>query len=165
MAQKYEQFINRVKEAVHNQPIPPHYNPDEWKRKSFNCYLYAMRACMNFRGYERFIVPGFISRGQKNDYRDIEEITLQYFIEDCESLGLQAFPSEVDEPIGTTEYKIAVYVKTGSDFHFARQDSDGKWSEKNGWRKGIEILKEEEVDKDQGNYIFIGIFKVSKKVE
>ena len=64
--------------------------------------------------------------------------------------------------ISKNEYKIAIYVKRGRDYHFARQDSNGNWSEKNGWWKKIEILEQEEVAKNQGEYEFIGIFRLSK---
>ncbi len=165
MTLEYEQFINRVKEAIHNQPIPPHYNPDEWEGISFNCYTYALRACMNFELRDYVIVPGFISRGEENDYIDTKEYVLQYFKEDCEALGLQAIPTELEEKIGANEYKIAVYVENGWDYHFARQDSNGNWSEKDGWFKKIEILKQEDVTKNEDGYEFIGIFRVSKKVE
>lgn len=158
---QYERVINQVKEVVGNQPIPPHYNPKEWKGKKFNCYAYAMRMCMNLDGYA--IIPGFISRGNTNDYRDTKEYTLDYFKEDCEALGLKLFPTNLEEKINENEYKIAVYVKSGWDFHFARQDSNGEWSEKNGWRGPIQVLKTGDVTKNEGGYEFIGMFRVSKK--
>jgi len=167
MTQTYEEIINQLKEIIHNQPIPPHYNPDEWKEKEFNCYAYALRACMNFNDDVKetgvFPRPRFISRVQRFSYKVTKERVLTYFKEDCEALGLQAFPTELEEPIGTNEYKIAVYVKKGSDYHFARQDSDGNWSEKNGWSNEIKILKKEDVTKNEDGYKFIGIFRVSKK--
>lgn len=158
---QYEEFINQVKELVSKQPIPPHYNLDEWTGKSFNCYAYAMRICMDLFAYD--INPGFISRGKSNDYRCTEEYTLKYFKEDCKALGLQLLPTDLEEEINENEYKIAVYVKPGMDFHFARQDSNGEWSEKNGWRKPIEVLKTDDVTKNENGYEFIGMFKVSKK--
>lgn len=162
MAQKYEQFINRVKEAIHNQPISPNYNPDEWEGISFNCYAYALRACMHFDFFGYCIAPGFISKGKKNDYRATKEHTLQYFKEDCEVLGLQVIPTELKEKTGANEYKIAVYLEEGYDYHFVRQDSNGHWSEKDGWNKPIGLVEEEEIERDHDSYKFLGIFKVSK---
>ncbi len=158
---QYEGFINQVKEVVGKQPIPPHYNLGEWTGKSFNCYAYAMRICMDLDDYD--ISPGFISRGKENDYRNTKIYTLEYFKEDCEILGLQLFPTELEEEIGENEYKIAVYVEEGLDFHFTRQDSNGNWSEKVGWWREIETLKAEDVMKNENGYEFIGMFKVSKK--
>lgn len=167
MTQTYEEIINQLKDVIHNQPIPPHYNPDEWENKEFNCYAYALRACMNFNDDVKetgvFPKPSFISLGEENCYRVTKERILTYFKEDCEALGLQVFPTELEEQIGANEYKIAIYVKEDYDFHFARQDSNGKWSEKNGWYSDIEILKQEDVTKDEDGYEFIGIFRVSKK--
>lgn len=159
---QYEEFINQVKEIVGKQPIPPHYNLDEWTGKSFNCYAYAMRICMDLDDYDD-IIPGFISRGKANDYCDTKECILKYFKEDCEALGLQLFPTDLEEKINENEYKIAVYVNTGYDFHFARQNSNGIWSEKDGWRGPIQVLKTDDVTKTEDRYEFIGMFKVSKK--
>ena len=164
MSTAYEEFINQVKKTIQEQPIPPKYNPDEWEDKKFNCYLYAMRACMNFNFFGYKIAPGFISE-QIVEYKPNfnKEYVLRNLKKDCEILGLNIVPSKIDEPIGTNEYKIAVYVFEGRDYHFARQDSNGKWSEKDGWRKEIELLEDDEVAKDQGKYKFIGIFRISKK--
>lgn len=160
----HQDFIKQVKDSIENQPIPPHYNPKEWKGKNFNCYLYALRACMDFETPLRFwIAPGFISRGENNDYRDTVACTLNYFKADCEELGLQVSPSTLEEKTGENEYKIAIYVNKGKDYHFVRQDCNGKWSEKRGWYKSIEIRKKEDVIKNKDGYIFIGIYKVSKK--
>lgn len=160
----HQEFINEVKKTIKNQPIPPHYNPKEWKNKNFNCYIYALRACMDFESPLRFwIAPGFISRGENNDYRDTISYTLNYFKEDCEALGLKVLPSTLEEKIGKNEYKIAVYVKEGKDYHFVRQDSNGFWSEKRGWYKKIEIREEQEVVSNKYGYKFIIIYKVSKK--
>ena len=160
----HQEFINEVKKTIKNQPIPPHYNPKEWTNKNFNCYIYALRACMDFESPLRFwIAPGFISRGENNDYRDTISYTLNYFKEDCEALGLKVLPSTLEEKIGKNEYKIAVYVKEGKDYHFVRQDSNGIWSEKRGWYKKIEIREEQEVVSNKYGYKFIIIYKVSKK--
>ena len=162
MAQIIQNFIGEVKKVVKNQPIPPRYKPDEWKGKRFNCYAYAMRICMNLSGFN--VRPGFIC--EKKDYKITEKCTLKYFLEDCEALGLQANPTTLEEPLSQNEYKIAVYVremKYNSDFHFARQDDNGKWSEKNGWNKEITTLSEEKLMKNENGYKLIGVFKVSKK--
>lgn len=117
---------------------------------------------MNLSG--RDIWPGFICKGKENDYRDTKDCVVTYFKEDCKVLGLQVLPTTVKEKIGANEYKIAVYVKEGDDFHFARQDSNGKWSEKDGWNGNIRNIDEEDVDEYDEGYEFIGVFKVSKKV-
>ena len=161
MAQINQEFIEQVKEVVSKQPIKPKYNPNDWKDKHFNCYAYAMRICMNLSGYR--ICPGFISRGTNDDYEPTKESVLRLFMEDCECLGLKVLPTTISAIIRRNEYKIAVYVKKGYDFHFVRQNRNGKWSEKDGWWNGISLLKKKEIVKDHDGYKFIGIFRVSRK--
>jgi len=169
MAQTHQEIIRQIKKAIDNQSIPPHYNPSEWTGKNFNCYAYALRACFDFNEKIKkkgvFPRPSFISSVQRDVFKITKKHTLEYLKKDCEALGLQLFPAELDEQIDDNEYKIAVYVKTGYDYHFARQDSDGNWSEKNGWDDGIEVLKKEDVVKSQCGYKFVGIFEVAKKAE
>lgn len=159
----HKEFIKQIKETVKKQAIPPHYNPYEWELKRFNCYAYALRICMSFSQRFYLIAPGFIRRGEKNDYNFTKERTLDYFKDDCEALGLQVFPTKLEEQIGEKEYKIAVYLDEGRDFHFARQDSNGEWSHKDGWFKKIESIDKEDITKNSDGYKFIGIFRVSKK--
>lgn len=161
-----EKFINQVKEVVDSQPIPPHYNPDEWKENWFNCYAYAMRMLVDFweYNYNNMIRPGIISGCIKEPYQFEKENILQCFKKDCKALGLKVLPTNLEEQISENEYKIAVYVWEGRDYHFARQDSNGEWSEKNGCRKPIEVLKTDDVTKNENGYQFIGMFKVSKKI-
>lgn len=159
---RYKEFIDLIKKNVRSATIPPHYNPNEWNEKEFNCYAYALGICMNFDDFDR-IVPGFLSRGILNDYNDTKEETIQYFKYDCEILGYKVTETTLDEKIGKNGYKIAAYVSEYRDFHFVRQDSNGNWSEKRGWGGKIEIRKEEDIVKNSDKYEFIGIFIVSKK--
>ncbi len=161
-----EKFINQVKEAVDKQPIPPIYNPDEWKGIYFNCYAYAMRMLVDFweYNYNHIVGPGIISGCIKEPYQFEKENVLQYFKKDCKALGLKVLSTNLEEQISEDEYKIAVYVWEGRDYHFARQDSNGIWSEKNCWRGPIETIELEDITKNKDGYEFIGIFKVSKNV-
>ena len=161
MEEKYQEFINRVKDVVSNADIPPRYKPDEWNDKGFNCYAYAMRICMDLRKWDDRIIPGFLSRGEDNDYVDTEGCLLKHFKEDCEVLGLELSPMTIDEIIDDG-YKIAVYISY-DDFHFARQDKNGQWSHKRGWARYVEILKEEDIPRKMKKYRYLGVFKVSKK--
>ena len=163
MTQMHKEFVNQIKETLHTQKIPPCFNIKEWRRKNFNCYAYAMRICLDLSEHD-YIWPGFISKGElENDYTDTKECVVQYFIDDCESLGLQVHPTTIAERIGPKEYKIAVYIKEGVDFHFVRQDIDGRWSEKNGWKEGIKIVRQKDIIKCRNGYEIVGVFRVSKK--
>lgn len=154
------EFLRQVKETVSIQTIPPIYDPNKWKNKSFNCYAYALQVCMDCSNF--WIGPGFISTGRNSKCNCTKEYILQYFKKDCEALGLQISPSKVTEPIGINEYKIAIYIKENCSFHFARQDHNGTWSEKIGWLGEIGIV--ESVTENKNGFEFIGVFRVSKKV-
>ena len=158
----YQDFINRAKEIINNQPIPPLYNPDDYNNLSFNCYAYALQLCMDCKNY--YISPGFMSK-QINSRYDIpytKEYIVDSFKKDCALLDLQVFPSTVLEPLRSDEYKIAIYFIENFGFHFARLDSNGKWSEKPGWLEKIRVVKSVTQNKD--GYKFIGVFRVSKKL-
>lgn len=158
----YGDFINRAKEVVNNQPIPPLYSPDDYNGLSFNCYAYALQLCMDCK--DRFISPGFMSKQITSRY-DIpctKESIIENFVKDCELLNLQVFTSTISEPIRSDEYKIAVYIIENYGFHFARLDGNGNWSEKPGWLNKIKIVKS--VTENEFGYKLIGVFRVSKKI-
>lgn len=157
----YIDFINRAKEVINSQPIPPLYNPDDYNSLSFNCYAYALQLRIDCKDY--YISPGFMSR-QINGRYEIpytKEYILESFKKDCELLGLHVFSSNISEPIRSDEYKIAVYIIENYGFHFARLDSNGKWSEKPGWLNKIKIVKS--VTENEFGYKLIEVFRVSKK--
>lgn len=157
----YEDFINRAKEVINNQSIPPLYNPDDYNDLFLNCYAYALQLCMDCK--DRLISPGFMSKQITSRY-DIpytKEYIIESFIKDCELLNLQVLPSTISEPIRADEYKIAVYIIKNFSFHFARLDSNGKWSEKPGWQNKIKIVKS--VTENEFGYKLIEVFRVSKK--
>ena len=160
----YQDFITRAKNIVNNQPIPPLYNPDDYDSLYFNCYAYALQLCMDCKDW--YISPGFMSKQITSRY-DIpytKKYILESFKEDCELLGLQVFSSTILEPIRSDEYKIAIYIIENYGFHFARLDSNGKWSEKPGWLRENKIRIVESVTENKNGYKFIGVFRVSKKV-
>ena len=136
----YKKLIKKIKKFVRKASYPPSYNLSKWEEKSFNCYIYALDLCANINLDGYCIAPGFFSRGQENDYDGTEENTIKYFKDDCEVLNLNVLETAIDEKIAKKEYKIALYVsKNGDDFHFVRQDSNGK------------------------GYKYIGVYRVSKK--
>ena len=64
------------------------------------------------------------------------------FYKDCDILGIEHIPSNLDEEINTDSYKIAIMIerKIGmlKDFHFIRQNKNGIWSEKRGYFGSVE---------------------------
>ena len=161
---EYVKFIANVKETIKKQPIPPDYNQSEWKGLGVNCYLYAMRARMDFSDISgSFVRPGFLAEKEKNEYKYEKKFVLENFRADCKALDLNVCLSSLEEHTGEGEYKIAVYVAEDYDFHFRRQNSNGEWSEVNGWYGQMRCIKPESITQDDDDYKFCGIFKVSKK--
>ena len=160
-----QEFINHVKLLSSSRPISPVYNPNEWEG-SFNCYMYALNICSNFIGYRTN--PGFLQNNEeyiKNEgilsYN--QENLIRFFKDDCNELKLNVAETTLNEKVKSNEYKIAIYLNSNGGYHFARQDSNGMWSEKNGWCGSIEVLKEEDIDKSIHVFSFIGVYKVSRK--
>ena len=158
-----DKFIKKVKRKVRRQKFPAIYNPKSWNGKYYNCYLYALRARTNVKNMEWYVVPGFISNGRVN-YLMTTENLVKHFMEDLSELGLKAVKTSARSRPRPNSYKIAIYVnEVKKDFHFARQDSNGQWSEKMGWKNGIHLLDVNDVSKNIGEYKFVGVFRVSKK--
>ena len=159
------EFINHVKLLSSLRPIPPVYNPNEWDG-SFNCYMYALNICSDFIEYRTN--PGFLQENEeyiKNEgilsYN--KENLIQFFKEDCKHLKLKVVETTLNEKVESNEYKIAIYLNSEGRSHFTRQDSNGGWSEKEGWCGQIEILNEKDIDKSIHGFSFIGVYKVSRK--
>lgn len=163
----YKILSEHIKRCLKTVNYPPRYSPKKWAKKEFNCYMYALDICMDFSRYRHKcrIAPGFLSRGKENDYTDNKEDTLQYFMEDCKVLNLNISETTMNEKIKKNEYKVAVYVEENWDYHFIRQDSNGNWSEKDGWEGDIRIVNKKKICKKKydDRYSFIGMFKISKK--
>lgn len=159
------EFIDGVRKIVCSQPIPPVYNPDEWSKnpRDFNCYAYALQINMNLFGIE--FRPGFTTGNLINRKDYTAGFILKNVLIDCENLGLNISETTIDEKIKCNEYKIVVYFINRFSFHFIRQDSNGKWSHKNGWLEPIKIVNEEDILKEDNLLKVIGIFKISKKEE
>lgn len=162
-----KELIKICKNAAEIASIPPKFNPDEWKGKEFNCYAYALRICVDFKSYyNREIVPGFLSIGKNESYRDGPEAIVKLFKQDCQVLNLQVTETNLNEPTNENEYKVAVYAcicRNYRDFHFIRQDSNGNWSHKRGWLNPIETYMEEDILKNFGIYEFVNMYKLIKK--
>ena len=160
-----KELIKICKNAAEIASIPPQFNPEEWAGKEFNCYAYALRICVDFRAYYGEIVPGFLTIGKNESYRDGPEAIVKLFKQDCQVLNLQVTETNLNEPINENEYRVAVYAcicRNYRDFHFIRQDSNGSWSHKRGWLNPIETY-EKDILKNMGIYDFINIFKLTKK--
>lgn len=157
-----EDFINRVRNTIQKQSIPPVYNPKEWEGKRFNCYAYALQMNMNINPMKLGI--GFTTGVQHEGKKYTAEFVREQFLIDCENLKLNCTQIQVDDKIENYEYKVALYVWKNFSYHLKRQDGNGEWSEKRGWFDRITKVKQEEIG-DEEDYKLIGFFKISKKKE
>ena len=157
-----KEFIDQARHIIHNQSIPPEYNPDEWEGKKFNCYAYALQMNMHIKSMKLGI--GFTTGVQADREGYTVDFVLNQFLIDCKNLNLNCVEIQIDDQIEKDAYKVALYVWENWSYHLKRQDNNGNWSEKRGWHDPISIVKREDVLKDE-LYQLIGIFKISKKKE
>ena len=63
---------------------------------------------------------------------------------DLDSLGIYYYETDIDSINNHGGYKISLYYNDGEDFHFIRDDFDGKWSHKMGYSGSIERVEPSE---------------------
>lgn len=137
---KYLQLLLKYQEA-----IPCLEN--DIKLKNVSCYLYALGLNIPtiFKNtYESLLPwqfgadPGEISGYDAfiDGWTDTELLDRLYA--DLDTLEIKAYRSTVNAPNKHNGYKIACFLdKDGKDFHFARQNQDGIWSQKIGFDNRI----------------------------
>lgn len=114
------------------------YDHTIWSRyeieKNTNCYSYALNNQVipntNTLWYMR---PG--DRGGEPPYQNAEitkELILYYVERDSEELGFMFEPIGICDVCPPGSYKVMLFVFPGEEFHWYRQDADGKWSHKPG---------------------------------
>ena len=163
----YTEFVANSRLILQNEPIPPSFEPELWKDLEFNCYQYALRIRIDCT--IQVVKPGFIffkNLGYE-DYCPKPEILEEYFLADCNSLGLKVRKTSFEE-YRPDEYKIIMYYRPclnfykQADFHFIRQDSDKGWSDKCGWEGKIKRVLQDEI-KDgvyKHEYRQVGIYSI-----
>ncbi len=133
---------------------PPKYEPEKWDEATNfynNCYNYATNLATGKASH-----PGQWKGDDGHQYeKPAEAMTLDYLKKGCELDGLKYF-NPADSGLTLTCPKschlVALYIlphvvdQNGKstqkgDFHFARQDSDGTWSHKQGPFKPEKIKK------------------------
>ncbi len=120
---------------------PFEFSLDEWQKeaviKNTNCYRYAFnipwedddQRIMSFLGWSFGKLYEHVS-GQQGFSR---------FEIDLKRMGFSYNETEDEKSVPEKGYKIALYIYEG-DFHFARQNVDGRWSEKNGFGAPVQLL-------------------------
>lgn len=135
----YTKKIECILEELENQNSIPKYEPKKWQ-KFFskpiytNCYAYSLDLAISDKKQEIFI-PGCIH--DYNSETDIWSDVTSKVKQDLDFLNI-SYRDDDSTKLQPGEYRIAIYYIPSPhdlpiDFHFARQDENGEWSEKKGW--------------------------------
>lgn len=113
------------------------YNPTYWNDSAnvfrANCYGYILNRIANdtsdpLAGY--MFQPGYRTG---NYYTSLTASAIITAVKsDMKDLGRTIRSSSYSETPGSNEYKVALVIAPGIDYHWYRQDSDGGWSHKPG---------------------------------
>lgn len=187
-----KRYIEFLKEEISKRNYPPTFNGDMEYYNSynylFNCYAYAMQFGLNSRILDEYnnsesrlyyasyspivFTPGFVKR--ENIYIKSKEMLTDYFLEDCDALGISAKESTIASMPKEDSYKIVIYLRKKfeysvgekyRDFHFFRQNDDGTWSDKLGYNN--EVSKVTDMDEEMRGHgvTQIGVYELSRKLK
>ena len=120
---------------------------NDYKLKNVSCYLYALGLNIPtiFKNvYESLLPwqcgadPGEISGYDAFKNCWTEKEFLERIYADLDTLNIKIYPSTINSMPKHNGYKIACFLdKDGKDFHFARQNTNGLWSQKLGFNDQI----------------------------
>lgn len=142
----YTDKIECIRKELENKSSVPTYEPKKWKAVfgkniNTNCYAYVLDLAIPDPKQEIFI-PGCIS-----DYSS-EKVVWDNITgnvkKDFDFLGIQ-YREDDSSALKPGEYRIALYYiptfhDMPLDFHMARQDENGEWSEKTGWNGTVQKI-------------------------
>ena len=159
---------------------PEKWNSDEFIKKTHNCYSYALNIIykenahickkyieMREDGDCSFIKPQL---GRHSGYLDeykLVKLTCDKVVRRLKHDNPHIKKLRKNQECPDGYYKIALTCRSdGFDYHFYRQDSNGLWSHKNGWRKATNKDSDGRLIKDpklanRGDFdVFCGYFMV-----
>ena len=126
--------------------------------RNSNCYLYALALPVPIifkRTYNKLIRDDFgFDLGEYANYKALfreTNFTKNNLIERLESdlayFQIDFFESSIDSVIKHNGYKINLYMnRDAKDYHFIRQNKDGLWSDKNGYKGTIKEVLNSHLD-------------------
>ena len=168
----------------------PSYEPEKWNndiliKKSHNCYAYALNLINtdNKKLCEKYMSihnskdcldvrpqPGYYS-GYLDEYKPIF-ISCDKIIRRMKKDNPMIKKLRKEEKCKDGYYKIALCCReNGTDYHFYRQDNNGLWSHKDGYRKATNKDSKKRIIKDpfladRGIYkLFCGYFSVPNEAK
>lgn len=132
---EHSEIVQKIRHLINNRHYTPCFSPRDWKKTYANCYAYALDLNISDKKAQVFI-PGRISNQYSNGFVMSTRNLLAGVKRDLDFLGIP-FRSNDNLELKEGEYRIAIYYSLdftlSVEFHFARQDSNGNWSEKLGW--------------------------------
>lgn len=142
----YTDKIECIRKELENKSSVPTYEPQKWKALFgkpiyTNCYAYALDLIIPDPKEEIFI-PGCIS--DSSTEKVLWTYVTGHVKKDLDFLGIQ-YREDDSSALKPGEYRIALYyIPTFHDmplpFHMARQDENGEWSEKIGWKGKVQKI-------------------------
>lgn len=149
--------IDKIRKYLAKNCYPPKFDPKKWKnaQRGCNCYSYVLDIPVKDTSKDIWI-PGCISNEDFDGDLWSPEHIVSNLERDLKSLGIQFRKDKSQLKKG--EWRIAIYYISSYhdlpiEFHFARQDRDGKWSEKPSWNGKIEsFTKKKDTPPDLSDY-------------
>lgn len=141
---------NILKKYFKKLKYPFEFSMDLWESEDVientNCYRYAFDIV--WEEYDERIVMAFLgwSYGKVYEHATGQQGFSRFEI-DLKRMGFSYWIVTDEKTVPEKGYKIALYIYE-ADFHFARQNSDGRWSEKVGFGGSVQLLLD-----DEGNNI------------
>lgn len=130
-----------------------------------NCYAYAIGSKYEESDtyYDREYIYNLGSISNLPDPATSKEAE-NAFIADMKVLDISVRESYLKEKVKKGEWKIALFFEEDNnfhDFHFIRQDEDGKWSEKEGINGKVKKMGRR--PKCRKGYILVGYYMLNCK--
>lgn len=161
-------LLRDLKENISKVNYPPNYRDDHdfyqyandtnfgfgSGKRVFNCYAYALQFNVDLyrsiyyknlmRDFIRYC-PGFLTDDVPDFY--CEENLVKLFFSDLDVLGIKFSDCNLEDDVTSDSYKVIIMLEKKliyKDFHFIRQNSDGSWSEKEGYYGNVKIVNPDE---------------------
>ena len=127
-----------------NNPI---FIEDFDKYEGVNCYCYALGLSLPKLFIDRYLYasPDYISHSigfiSQSKYTKSADERISNLYKDLTALNIKFYETDIHSENKHGGYKIALY-NSPYDFHFIRQNSNGMWSEKQGYSRRFIEMKE-----------------------
>lgn len=118
--------LEKIRQMLDEEEYPSVFDPEEWRACQYaNCYVYALRLKLNASK----LIGDFI--GHRVTCSDSIDTQIAVLFKELEMLGFMAEECEPTDLVDDeTTIKIYIEWDKNRQYHFYRQDEDGRWSHK-----------------------------------